>query len=224
MSAETKYLVMEELIGVPAAAIEKAEEQASRIIQIVHGGWTKEEIDRCSLPEDLLDFHLEPTAYELLPPCQERHPEFRPKHTTKPTKESLKLTEKIVSLRAKGLHWHQIAAKVGLSKEAARKRYRSWEEKHPKEFYVTPKDEPENAIELYEPGAEESAAEAALAEEVLKSASQNERGPSKEEQISQLIASMDSQNALNIEILQAVRRQFPGCSLTVADIRARRHL
>ncbi len=112
MSSETKYLVMSELIGVPAAAIEKAEEQASRIIGIVKGGCT------CSIPvsqetltalDKLLDpagdytasFHPESTEYKPLPPYQDRHPEFRPKHTTKPTKESLKLTEKIVALRGK---------------------------------------------------------------------------------------------------------------------------
>ncbi len=241
MSTETKYLVMEELIGVPAAAIEKAEEQASRIIQIVAGRRTKEEVDKCSLRGVL---ESESPAYKPLSCSKEtldrieksglidpegdysasvHHPEFRPKHTTKPTKESLKLTNKIVSLRAKGLHWHQIAAKVGLSKEAARKRYREWE-KRQNENDLPPMQALIKKIEplLYEPGAEEAAAEAKCAEEVLKSASQNERGPTKDEQIDRLVAAMDSQNALDIEILQAVQRQFSGCGLTVADVRARR--
>lgn len=244
MSSETKYLVMEELIGVPAAAIEKAEEQASRIIQIVHGGWTKEEIDRCSLPEDLLDSHLEPTAYELLPPCQERHPEFRPKHTTKPTKESLKLTDKIVALRAKGLHWHQIAAKVGLSKEAARKRYRSWEEKQ-KENDLPPLKSLIKKIEplLYEPGAEEAAAEAkhaeatirksriveehqqsaskTLSDTLLKSVQDHPPADSQITNIIKLYAAADS-NIVDNEIKQLLDRKFPGHGFTTADIRARR--
>lgn len=189
--------------GIPPERYEdlSAIQQKAQELADLAGGWTKEAIEQCAFK----DSHPEPTA-------NIRHPEFRPKHVTKPTRESLKLTEKIVSLRAKGLHWHQIAAKVGLSKEAARKRYREWEKKQPKE----------NDIELFEPGAEEAAAEAALAGEVLKSAPEKENSPSSDEQINSFIAAMDSQNALDIEILQAVRRQFPGVSMTVAGIRARR--
>lgn len=265
MSTETKYLIMEELIGIPAAAIEKADEQAGRIIEMVRGEgrFARPKLQNSSIPcsEESLDkiktwmgpsdpdedftanSHPEPAEYKPLPPDENiRHPEFRPKHTTKPTRESLKLTEKIAALRAKGLHWHQIAAKVGLSKEAARKRYRTWEEKQPVTTSVaklSPDAQMTPPLELFEPGAEEAAAEAALAEEVLKSAPEKENspssyGPTVVDEVDRLTAGMDDEintaigllsaaHAFDIDIKQSLDRKFPGHGLTVADIRARRH-
>ena len=193
MSTDTKYLVMSELIGIPAAAIEKAEEQASRIIQIVQGGWTKEEIDKCSL-RGISTVDLVDNAAFI---------QRAPVATAEPITGA-----DIAFLKGKGHTWQEIAVTTGLTQDKARHLYRKWQKT-------------QKADVLYEPGAEEAAAEATLAEEVLKSANQNERGPSKDEQIDQLIRSYANE-AFDIEILQAVKRNFPCVSMTVADIRERR--
>lgn len=218
MSTETKYLVMSELIGIPAAAIEKAEEQASRIIQIVHGGWTKEEIDKVALKWQNSSIPCSEESLDKIKawmgppdPDEDFTANSHPKSTAyKPLPPGEPITgEDIAFLKGKRHTWPEIAVTTGLTQDKARHLYRKWQKT-------------QKADVLYEPGAEEAAAEAQMAEEVLKSANQNERGPSKKEQIDRLIASMDSPNALDIEILQAVQRQFSGCGLTVADVRARR--
>lgn len=173
MSTETKYLVMEELIGIPAAAIEKAEEQASRIIQIVEGGWTPEEVDKVAFrtksDPEAHPLESETAAYNPVTPSQE-------------------ITgEDIAYLKDRGHTWQEIGITTGLTQDKARHLYRKWQKKQHK--------------------AEKSAWDD------FKTV---------DEEIAALIASMDSQNALDIEILQAVQRQFPGASMTVADVRARR--
>lgn len=194
-----------------SAIQQKAQELAN-----LAGGWTTEEIDRCSLrgisTEDLLNSHPEPTAYK--PPAPDEP-----------------ITgEDIAFLKDKGHTWPEIAVTTGLTQDKARHLYRKWQKK-------------QNADVLYEPGAEEAAAEAkhaeatirksriveehqqsaskTLSDTLLKSVQDHPPADSQITNIIKLYAAADS-NIVDNEIKQLLDRKFPGHGFTTADIRARR--
>lgn len=151
----------------------------------IAGGWTQDEIDKCSLrgisTDDLVDKAAFINKAEIEREIQSAPAEpitgKYPRSGPGPVKvQPADLTgADIAYLKDRGHTWQEIAVTTGLTQDKARHLYRKWQ-----------------------------------------------KVPSDEEQISALIASMDSPNALDIEILQAVKRQFSGCGLTVADVRARR--
>lgn len=165
MSTDTKYQVMGELLGIMPAAIEKAEEQASRIIGIVQGGWTKEAIDECAFPPGFA------ASLKVQP--------FTP--------------EDLSYLKDRGHTWAEIGAEAGISQDAARKRVEKWRAK-------------QSAIEPH-------------IEKAWQDAEETIRKPKTvDEFIQERIAAGD----LDYEIWQAVKRNFPGISMDVADISSRR--
>ena len=201
MSTETKYQVMGELLGLPSADIETAERQADRIIQIVHGGWTQEEIEKCSLKSvkirPIETVKTDDTVNEEL---SKMHIEWAAKRklTGKLPPDA---NEIIASMKAQGMTHKQIGEKLGISKTTSKNRLVKWRKA-------------QKAAELYEPGAVEAAAEAKAAEATIR----------KYRTVEDLVKSMDRPGAFDSEILVAVKRQFPGIRLTVADIAEMRRM
>lgn len=233
MSTDTKYQVMGELLGIHAAAIEKAEEQAGRIIEMVKGeGRFAPPVISGSIPcnTDTLN-----KLNKLFPSESEEDftasvkVQAKPKHHPIQTEESKALTAKVVSLRKEGLSYRDIAKELGITNDAARNRYEKWQKKQ-KEFCGIPKDEPKNDIEpipfgnladgeeLYEPGAEEARQEAEDAEATIR------KSLTVEEQIGQFIRCMilKDPHVMDLEIMHAVHRNFAGVSISVKDIAAQR--
>lgn len=193
MSTETKYQVMGELLGLPSADIETAERQADRIIQIVHGGWTQEEIDRASLRGIRTD--------ELIA-SQKRISQRKPAGKLPPDANDI-----IASMKAQGMTHKQIAEKLGVTESASKKRFAEWKRQQADQ---PPLKSLLNKIipELYEPGAVEAAAEAKAAEATIR----------KYRTVEDLVKSMDKPGNFDDEILIMVNKRFPGNGLTVDDI------
>ena len=180
MSTETKYQVMGELLGSPSADIETAEKQAIRIIGMVKGGWTPDEVGNVA-------FNASPCTRKL----------FRKPAGKLPPDAN----EIIASMKAQGMTHKQIGEKLGISKTTSKNRLVKWRKA-------------QKAAELYEPGAVEAAAEAKAAEATIR----------KYRTVEDLVKSMDRPGAFDSEILVAVKRQFPGIRLTVADIAEMRRM
>lgn len=190
MSTDTKYQVMGELLGIMPSAIEKAEEQASRIIEMVKGEGrfapTVKDVYWPNMAGPASDQLLEEPASVKVQPV-----EFTPADLS--------------YLKDRGHTWIEIAAEAGITPDAARKRVEKWRAKQATQM-TPPMFGPINGISpemiVYEPGAEATIRKSLTIDEFIQ----------------ERIAAGD----MDIEILQAVKRNFPGISMNVADIRSRR--
>lgn len=188
MSADTKYLIMSELLGITPGAIRKAEEQASKIIHIVHGGRM----------DDFVLWSFESNSTEPIKTDDTVHTETRiPKAQAQrkgvPRRKSPgqfppDANQIIADMRAEGMTHKEIAAKLGVTESASKKRYAKWKKEARKasDYVIEPK-------EVYEAGAIEAAIEA-------------------------LVRSMDRPGIFDSEILEVIDRKFPDNGMNTDDI------
>ena len=164
-------------------------------------GFTIEEIEKCSLKSvkirPIETVKTDDTVEEELSKMQIGWAAKR-KLTGKLPSDA---NEIIASMKAQGMTHAEIGEKLGISKTTSKNRLVKWRKA-------------QKASELYEPGAVEAAAEAKAAEATIR----------KYRTVEDLVKSMDRPGAFDSEILVAVKRQFPGIRLTVADIAEMRRM
>lgn len=235
MSADTKYQVMAELTGVSAAALEKAEEQASRIIDIVKGECA------CSIPCSKETLHK---VQEWLPDGDytASPPDFTPSDLS--------------ALHDSGMSWDQVGMAAGITGQAARKRAAKWKKQITStEIYEPGAEEARQEAERAEATIRGAAKSGGMEENSTSSAEDEIPAESKPEVDARIVAlqtegigakkiqklikweygkdlSLNDIRAasfvqkriaagdMDIEIMQAVKRNFPGVKMNVADIQA----